>query len=487
MNLDWEDKTEDPDLPENLSRLPQFLKLNAVSKELLDSICSDYDVSDELKASLAMVIDQPRLPPINSNDNLIVRLAAVLENSSRKDGSCIKQNVEIITRVLYFLVSNGITVEIQDRILYNLDLVVSFATVIEKGPEKIKNLLFVMRFFERNDISKDWLDWIIQDDNRMARLATDIFVSSSDGEIGKYKVVKIMSAELFLERNNVKSGWQDLILKNFELATELGTVLGKLGGGKFSKEGSGVYLQDGENVYLPDSNSIFKAFSYAEPDDIKVVIIGTSPLRNRDLATGLAFSTDCSEEALQSSIGHSIWKVHQSLKIAGILSTDYNYDCSHEEWATNGVLLLNASLTMTEWTEGDEKSRNYIEMHRHCGEWEKFMKRLLKEWIDRRKSDHKVFVMCWGYADRDFNRYADEIWRGALNPVSNGLWVRATSEKLKNLITLHSDHPTWPREPSNTFLYETPQQFQMVNECYPGIFNISSKKPIGTTNFSSHS
>ena len=478
MDLDWEDKTEGPDLPENLSRVSQFLKLNAVSKELLDSIISDYDGSDELMASLAMVIDEPRLPYIDSNDDLKVRLAAVLENWSRKDGGYIKQNFAIFLRVLCFLVSNGIKEEIQDRILYNLDLVVSFATEVRKGQEKVEDLLLVLRFFERNDISKDWLDWIIQDDNRMTRLAKVIWVSSWEGEIGKYKVEKIMSAALFLERNNVKSGWQDLILYNFELATEVGTVLEKLGGRKFSKEGSGDYLQDGENVYLPDSNNIFKAFSYADPDDIKVVIIGTSPLPNRDLATGLAFSTDSSEEALQSFTGHSIWKVHKSLKIAGILSTDYNYHCSHEEWATNGVLLLNASLTMTEWTEGDDKSRNYIEMHKHCRIWETFMKQLLKEWIDRRKSDHKVFVMCWGYANVNHIRYADEIWRGALTPSSNAQWIRPTSEKLLNLITLHSDHPTWPREPSNIFLHETPQHFQMINECYPGIFDITNKKPI---------
>ena len=415
------------------------------------------------------------LPCIRVNDDLIVRLAAVLENWNRKDGSCIKQNFEIIMRVLYFLVSNGIKEEIQDRILYNLDLVVSLETIVKKpywqgnvANEKVKNLLFVVLFSECNDINNDWLDWIILDDNRMGRLANIIRESSWEDNMGKDKAQKILLVALFLESNNVKRGWQDLILYNLELAIELGTVPRELGGERVSEEGGGDYLQDGEGVYVPGGDNIFKAFSYAEPDDIKVVIIGTSPIPDRDFATGLAFSIGFSEEGVQSSKGHSIWKVHNSLKIADILSTEYNYDCSHEEWARNGVLLLNAALTIT---EGNGK---FLDMDRHCRKWKTFMKLLLKEWIAKRKSDHKVFVMCWGYANLNYTRYADEIWRGAMSPSNDAKRISPTSENLKNLITLHSDHPTWPREPNNIFLHESPQHFQMINECYPGIFDIAN-------------
>ena len=66
----------------------------------------------------------------------------------------------------------------------------------------------------------------------------------------------------FLEENEVKSGWQNLILESTNLTQKLGKII---------KELPSPYS------YTPEYDKILNAFSHAEPGDIKVVIIGTSP------------------------------------------------------------------------------------------------------------------------------------------------------------------------------------------------------------------
>jgi uracil-DNA glycosylase len=99
-------------------------------------------------------------------------------------------------------------------------------------------------------------------------------------------------------------------------------------------------LQNGFKVY-PEKNLIFNAFNQTPYDEVKVVIIGQDPYHGPNQAHGLSFSVK--ENVAQPPSLKNIFKE---------LSSDLNIQppiagCL-EPWAKQGVLLLNATLTVRE-------------------------------------------------------------------------------------------------------------------------------------------
>ena len=252
-----------------------------------------------------------------------------------------------------------------------------------------------------------------------------------------------IDVEKFLEENKVKSGWQNLILQSNNLTQKLG---------KIRKE-----LQSSD-TYTPADGKILNAFSHAEPGDIKVVIIGTSPAPGKSIANGLAFSSDQYEKDIHHL--SAILKVHDALRVANILQHDKkDYYCGHQQWAEKGVLLLNAALTITEG-DGDAK-----DIERHCNIWREFLQDMLCEWIT--PINDKLFVMRWGYpiAKKPGKvNYAESVWSKA-------------HELVKDKSNVHTfeliHHPTYPRaKEDNNFSSEAPKHFNKINTHYNNIFHI---------------
>lgn len=94
----------------------------------------------------------------------------------------------------------------------------------------------------------------------------------------------------------------------------------------------------GETVY-PEQNDIFRAFEYFPPELTKVVIIGQDPYHQPHQAMGLSFSVyeDC-------QIPPSLRNIYEELCL------EYGGEAPETgnltRWAEQGVLLLNASLTV---------------------------------------------------------------------------------------------------------------------------------------------
>ena len=259
----------------------------------------------------------------------------------------------------------------------------------------------------------------------------------------------------FLKRNEVKGGWQDLIIHSLDLTTKLGEIIYQC-----------EKMQDKEKKTIrPEDNKILRAFKYAEPRDIKVVIIGTSPAATQSIANGLAFSSDRYESTLEPQ--QAIPKVHQALRKAKILAEDGDYYCGHEEWARRGVLLLNAALTITE-----AQKENADDIKSHCNMWEEFLQELLFEWIIKTSIGyrHTLFVMLWGAAplpDRMIN-YAERVWKKVYkhHKLFKDVFMR-------KICTFSTDHPTFPRD--NNFLVEAPGHFEKINDEHQGIFYLKPK------------
>ena len=123
---------------------------------------------------------------------------------------------------------------------------------------------------------------------------------------------------------------------------------------------------------FPNYENIFKAFTYFELNQLKVVIIGQDPYHQINQATGLAFGTNN-------------FKIPPSLKnIANELFNDVNIklkDYTLESWAKQGILLLNCALTVQEGKPGS-----------HMKIWSKFTDNIIE---NINKLDNIIFV-AWG-------------------------------------------------------------------------------------------
>lgn len=96
--------------------------------------------------------------------------------------------------------------------------------------------------------------------------------------------------------------------------------------------------KQGKVIYPPGSQ-IFSAFNHTPYDKVKVVIMGQDPYHGAGQANGLCFSVSTGIKPPPSLV--NIFKeLHDDLQLPIPQSGNL------EKWADNGVLLLNASLTV---------------------------------------------------------------------------------------------------------------------------------------------
>jgi len=133
-------------------------------------------------------------------------------------------------------------------------------------------------------------------------------------------------------------------------------------------------------VYPPGS-MIFNAFNHCSFDEIKVVIVGQDPYHGIGQANGLCFSV--SEGVRHPPSLQNIFKeVQDDLGLP--MPTSGNL----ERWADQGVLLLNATLTVREKSPGSHQGKG----------WERFTDRVL-ELIAQEKTNI-VFILWGAYAQK---------------------------------------------------------------------------------------
>lgn len=131
----------------------------------------------------------------------------------------------------------------------------------------------------------------------------------------------------------------------------------------------------GKTIY-PAGPQIFSAFDITPFDKVKVVILGQDPYHNPNQAHGLAFSVQKGVQPPPSLV--NIYKeINQDL--GGCIPAHGNL----EKWAQQGVLLLNAALTVIAHTPMS---------HSKIG-WHEFTNDVIKVVSD--KKDHVVFLL-WG-------------------------------------------------------------------------------------------
>ena len=129
----------------------------------------------------------------------------------------------------------------------------------------------------------------------------------------------------------------------------------------------------------PPGRLIFNAFNLCPFDSVKVVIIGQDPYHEADQAMGLSFSVP-DGVAMPPSL-QNIFK-----EIQGDLGIGVPQSGNLTRWAEQGVLLLNATLTVRAHQAGS---------HQRHG-WERFTDAAISRLSEGR--DHLVFILWGGYA-----------------------------------------------------------------------------------------
>lgn len=131
----------------------------------------------------------------------------------------------------------------------------------------------------------------------------------------------------------------------------------------------------------PPASQIFSAFDLCPFENTKVVILGQDPYHGPNQAHGLCFSVNKGIKMPPSLV--NIYKE---------LHTDVGIDIPDhgnlEHWAKQGVLLLNATLTVVAHNAGSHQKQG----------WEQFTDAVIKTVADQ--SENVVFVLWGAYAQK---------------------------------------------------------------------------------------
>lgn len=132
----------------------------------------------------------------------------------------------------------------------------------------------------------------------------------------------------------------------------------------------------------PPPKEIFSAFDNTPFNNVRVVILGQDPYHGPGQANGLAFSVRDSIRPPPSLI--NIYKEIEQDLGKKVDRTNGNL----ERWAKQGVLLLNATLTVMANTPGSHQNKG----------WEEFTDAAIRALSDKRT--HLVFLLWGAYAQK---------------------------------------------------------------------------------------
>ena len=131
-----------------------------------------------------------------------------------------------------------------------------------------------------------------------------------------------------------------------------------------------------KEIIYPPEKQIFAAFENTPFDKVKVVILGQDPYHGEGQANGLCFSV-----APGVRVPPSLKNIFKELNRD--LNVDIPVDGDLSAWTSQGVLLLNATLTVR---------ANQAASHQKKG-WEKFTDAIIKSISENREN---VVFMLWG-------------------------------------------------------------------------------------------
>ena len=131
-----------------------------------------------------------------------------------------------------------------------------------------------------------------------------------------------------------------------------------------------------QHICYPNKKDIFAAFNHCSFDKVKVVIIGQDPYHGPEQANGLCFS-------VKDGVKHPPSLINIFKEIETDIGKAYPESGDLERWANQGVLLLNATLTVRAHEAGSHQKKG----------WELFTDNVIQR-ISKEKVG--ILFMLWG-------------------------------------------------------------------------------------------
>ncbi len=132
---------------------------------------------------------------------------------------------------------------------------------------------------------------------------------------------------------------------------------------------------------FPPGSKIFNAFNHCPINQVKVVILGQDPYHGPGQANGLCFSV---AKGVKSP--PSLQNIFKELQADVGVAQPNHGDLS--SWCTQGVFLLNATLTVRARTAGSHQNKG----------WEEFTDAVIRELNNRREG--LVYILWGAYAQK---------------------------------------------------------------------------------------
>jgi len=138
--------------------------------------------------------------------------------------------------------------------------------------------------------------------------------------------------------------------------------------------------KEGKEIF-PQGDLIFNAFNSTPFEQVKVVILGQDPYHGENQAHGLSFSV-LPDVRIPPSLKNIYKELHQDLKM-----NIPQHGCL-QSWADQGVLLLNATLTVEREKAGSHQRKG----------WEQFTDKAIQ--LLNEKREGLVFLLWGSYAQK---------------------------------------------------------------------------------------
>lgn len=177
-------------------------------------------------------------------------------------------------------------------------------------------------------------------------------------------------AAIELSASHLPKDWQDLLKAEFDQP-----YMQSLQSFLMSEQ------DQGKTIY-PPADQVFTALNLTPVNNVKVVILGQDPYHGPNQAHGLSFSVPAATSKLPPSLKNIYKELYADLGIPVATSGDLT------RWAQQGVLLLNAMLTVEAKNAGSHQKRG----------WEEFTNRIIQ--LLSEHCDGLVFVLWGAYAQK---------------------------------------------------------------------------------------
>jgi uracil-DNA glycosylase len=183
-----------------------------------------------------------------------------------------------------------------------------------------------------------------------------------------------------------------------------------------------------KHTIYPPGPKIFNAFDHCSFDDLKVVILGQDPYHGPNQAHGLCFSVN-EGVPFPPSLINIFKEVQNDMDVP--VPTSGNL----ERWADQGILLLNATLTVRAHQAGSHQNKG----------WEQFTDAVIHKIADEKEN---IVFLLWGayaqkkaaFVDREKHLILDSVHPSPLS-ASRGFFGNHHFSKTNQYLTEHNRTP----------------------------------------------